>query len=138
MACRVDVLAEFSLLLVVLYDKVSFEDLTNIRTRQAESADFDASFNQLVILPPRTEMVVTPAEFRKHARKPTMYSPGTRRALCAPENLTTFGFSRMFQLLKGTDAGEIRVFNDLDEASRFVGVERREILESLPDIQALL
>ncbi|MEX0943897.1 MAG: hypothetical protein WD002_15305 [Pseudomonadales bacterium] len=60
MACRVDVLADLSLLLVVLYDEVSFDDLSRIRTEQAADPVFDASFDQLVIFPPNATMIFLP------------------------------------------------------------------------------
>lgn len=132
MGCRVDVLTELHLVLVVLYDDVSFDDLTHIRTAQTDDPNFDFSFNQLVVLPPDTRMTVSSEDFRKHAKRSTLYSPESRRALIAPDNPVAFGYARMFQLLKSEDAGDIHVFRNLGEACDYLEIGPDALFAAAP------
>ncbi|MDZ7684692.1 MAG: hypothetical protein U5O39_06515 [Gammaproteobacteria bacterium] len=132
MGCRVDVLKDLHLVLVVLYDDVSFDDLTRIRTGQTDNPDFNLSFHQLVVLPPDTRMTVSSEEFRKHAKRSTLYSPQSRRAMIAPDNPVTFGYARMFQLLKSEEAGDIHVFRSLGEACDYLDITPDALFAAVP------
>lgn len=134
MACRLEVLPELNLVLVVLSDVVSFDDLRSIRDKQDDNADFDSGMNQLVIFPPNTSMTVTSEEMHRHAHHPSAYKPDTKRSLFAKRESVLFGMSRMFQLMKDEDAGDIRVFDDFPEACGHVDVDAERVLELLPEL----
>jgi hypothetical protein len=68
-----------------------------------------------------SEVQVTSEYIREVARS-TSYAEGSRRAFVASSDVQ-FGLSRMFQILSDESPAEVRVFRDLAEARRWLGLD---------------
>lgn len=81
--------------------------------------DFDPSFSQIADFTQVTELNLSAEDVRQLAEK-AVFSPHSRRAIIAPNNLV-FGLSRMFEILRENhgDMG-IRAFRTLEEALDWV------------------
>lgn len=106
----------FSIVEGVVTDKDLIEHEECLR----HDPDFEPSFNQLVDCRNITQVKVT-SEAIWVLAKMLLYSSGSRRATVVNSDLL-YGLARMYQILRD-NAEEIRVFRDMAEAQRWLGIE---------------
>ena len=96
------------------------EDLLDHQARLRSDPDFDSSFSQLIDCTQVTELRVSSSGVRRVA-KTKLFDATSRRAIVADQN-QVFGMARMFELMNGGPE-EIRVFRDMKEARRWLGLD---------------
>ncbi len=95
---------------------LTVDDIWAHQKRLAKDKDFDPSFSQLMDFNGVTEVVIKTDDVRKFAET-SIFSPNSRRALVVERSDLIFGFSRMFEMLRGLKGDEsIRVFRNRNEA----------------------
>lgn len=92
------------------------DDIWDHQKRLTSDKDFDPSFSQLIDFNGVTELAVKIEDVRKLAET-SIFSPDAWRALVIERNDLIFGFSRMFEMLRGLKGDHsIRVFRKRNEA----------------------
>ncbi len=95
------------------------EDALEFRRRILADKDFDPNFAQLADFTGVTGIEITPGEVRMLAWV-TPFSPDSRRAIVA-ENPVAFGFSRIYETLRGLRGDQhVRVFRNREEALAWI------------------
>jgi hypothetical protein len=91
------------------------DDVLEFRRKIAKDPDFDPGFAQLADFTAITRLDMTPGEVRMLAWG-SPFLASSRRALVA-ENALAFGFSRMYETLRGLRGDHhVRVFRNRDDA----------------------
>lgn len=116
---EVDIDNERRLITVVVQGELTDSDLLRGEERLRARPDFCADFDELVDLKAADGRRVTADGVRSLARRPPVFSAGSRRALVVATEMG-YGMARMYELIQGGEAGEIRVFRDRAEAERWL------------------
>jgi hypothetical protein len=111
------------ILRVRLWGSLSSQDLLEGDTQLRTEADFRPDFDQIIDTRGADGTAVTADAIRGLTQRPAVFSKESRRAVVADTDFG-FGMARMFELLRGDEAGEIRVFRDLVEAERWLGLDQ--------------
>lgn len=98
------------------------EALTYVERLRADPA-FDKGMNQLFDFSTVTDVALDSEQLRTMARA-NVFGPGVRRAFATVGDLN-FGIARMFEALLASAQHDLRVFRDLGEARRWLGIEER-------------
>ena len=80
-------------------------------------------FDQLVDLEHATPGGITREGIQILTTRPPVFSRTSRRAVVAPSDVA-FGMARMFEQMRGDDAGEIRIFRTHEEAVSWLATGR--------------
>ena len=97
------------------------QDILTHELRLREDPDFDPSYNQLIDLRGVIEFAASAAEMRAISA----YHRSTeksRRAMVA-EKRSSFGMMRMYEMLREAEPDQIKVFRDMAEARRWLGLD---------------
>ena len=98
------------------------EDVERHRETLRQDPDFDPGFNQLIDLRDVVEFGISAGDIAKVSRNQKLFGKGSRRAIVTATDLS-FGLARMFEMHTDVDSGEVRVFRDVAEARRWLGLE---------------
>ncbi|MGH0037230.1 MAG: STAS/SEC14 domain-containing protein [Myxococcota bacterium] len=107
---------------VVIEGEITAEGLLEWTEQLRGDPDFSAEVDQLVDLRRATGVSMETSEVRSFAQGQPLFKPAARRAVVVGSEFD-FGMARMFQVMRGDEAGEIRVFRDIDEARRWLAVD---------------
>jgi len=80
---------------------------------------FEPDFDQLIDLRSATGGEVSTETLQILTSRPPAFARSSRRALVVRSDLG-YGLSRMWEQMRSDEAGEIRVFRDMDEAERWL------------------
>jgi hypothetical protein len=100
---------------------VTGEEALNHEEHLCHDPDFEPNFSQLFDCRHVTQVEVT-GDFVHFIAMKSPFSSKARRAIVADKDFV-YGLARMYQILKG-DTQEIRVFREMEEARRWLGIER--------------
>jgi hypothetical protein len=107
--------------IVTIRGKLTDQGLLEGYDRLTNDPRFDRNASQLVDLRAASGAEVTERGVRALVERPPEFAATSRRAIVVPSDLG-FGMARMYELLRGGDAGEVRVFRDIDAAKEWLGV----------------
>lgn len=103
------------------YGAATDKDILEHNIALEADADFDPSFNQLLNFTEVTDIEVNTETIYQIAER-RIFDLSSRRAIVVKPGLQ-FGLARMFKSLRGHEDSNIRLFLDLNEARRWVGLE---------------
>ena len=96
------------------------QDILTHRQRLHEDRDFESSYNQLIDLRGVIEIQISSGEMRKISDY-EVFDEKSRRAIVADEDIK-FGMARMYEMFCAPEPHLIKVFRDLAEARRWLGL----------------
>lgn len=102
--------------------ELTAEDIQNFRRAAADDSDFDEQLDNIFDFRSITGLQLTGEEVRELTFSPVFHEQ-SRRALVVPHELM-FGMSRMYSLFIGAESDVMRVFYDMDEARRWLGLDQ--------------
>jgi hypothetical protein len=120
MAIRIDISIENRLVYVHYAGLVDDELLLGADDDLRANADFQPHFDQIADLSSAHGQDVTRQGIQSLVNRPPLFGKESRRAIVVSNELG-FGLVRMFELMRDSSAGEIRVFKDIDEAYAWLG-----------------
>ena len=123
MPWSLDIDVAHRILRVRLWGSLSSRDLLEGDTQLRTEVDFRPDFDQIIDTRGADGTAITADAIRSLTQRPGIFSKESRRAVVADTDFG-FGMARMFELLRGEEAGEIRVFRDLVEAERWLGLDQ--------------
>lgn len=85
---------------------------------------FSPAYRQLFDFRAVTEVALDSSDLAKIAER-NVFGAGTRRAFVASQDVV-YGLARMFQVYVETPSQELRVFREIDEARRWLGLAASE------------
>ncbi len=97
------------------------QDILTHQQRLRDDPDFGPSYDQLIDLRDVIEFSVSGAEMRTIAAH-HLFNEGSRRAIVA-ETRFSFGMARMYEILREAEPDQIKVFRDMAEARRWLGLD---------------
>ena len=110
------------ILRVRFWGSLSNQDLLDADTQLRSEVDFRPDFDEIINARGADWSALTAEGIRSLTARPVIFAAGSRRAIVADTDFG-FGMARMFELQRGEKAGEIRVFRDLVEAERWLGLD---------------
>ena len=102
--------------------ELTAEDIQEFRRAAADDSDFDNRLDNIFDFRSITGMRLTGEEVRALTLSPVFHRE-SRRALVVPHELM-FGMSRMYSLFIGAESDVMKVFYDLGEARRWLGLDQ--------------
>ncbi len=96
------------------------QDILTHELRLREDPDFDPSYNQLIDVRDVIEFAALAAEMRTISTY-RLFNERSRRAIVAEKDIY-FGMARMYEMLRDIEPDQIKVFRDMAEARRWLGV----------------
>jgi hypothetical protein len=104
---------------------VTLDDVRGHQDRLLADPDFDASFDQLIDMTSAKKFGISAEEARVLAKR-RILSPKSRRAFVATEP-HIFGLGRMMEIYRdGLEYADVRVFNSIYEALKWLESEGKE------------
>ncbi len=100
---------------------LTVQDILTHQHRLRDDPDFGPSYDQLIDLRDVIEFPVSGAEMRTIAAH-QLFNERSRRAIVAGTRIT-FGMARMYEMLRETEPDQIKVFRDMAEARRWLGLD---------------
>ena len=94
-------------------------ELQSLGDQLEKNPEVAPDFALLIDLRQADGKTVTSAGVRALATRPLVFSTTSRRAVVVPSDLG-FGMARMYEMLRESRGGGMRVFRDYDEARRWV------------------
>jgi hypothetical protein len=116
---RIDTAA--GVVFVTFHGRVTDQDMLEGQRQLAGDPAFRPTMRQCVDARGVTDLSITAAGVRELA-KGSIFAPGSRRAIIAGSE-TTYGYGRMFQILRDASGDEVRVFRTVEAAHRWLGLE---------------
>ena len=109
------------LVTVVAEGDLTDSNLLDTSARLRDDPDFSPAYVQLVDLRSTNGMAVTVSGIADLEARSPLFSPESRRAMVVTSD---FGYwmARLFELMRDGEAGQIRIFRDMDEARRWLGL----------------
>ena len=99
---------------------VTDQELSNNQRELRRDPDYDPVFGQLIDACYVTDIAVS-SDLVVALAKATPNVPGAKRAIVVASEVA-FGMARMFQIIREDAPEEVRVFRDIDEARRWLGL----------------
>ena len=99
---------------------VTDQELSNNQRELRRDPDYDPVFGQLIDACYVTDIAVS-SDLVVALAKATPNVPGAKRAIVVASDVA-FGMARMFQIIREDAPEEVRVFRDIDEARRWLGL----------------
>lgn len=100
---------------------VTDADVRGMDERMRNDPSIAPDFNQLFDASGVSVVTLSSKEIREMSAREPFFATSSRRAIVAPDDLG-FGMARMFELSRGEQAGEIRVFRTRREALAWLGL----------------
>ena len=98
------------------------QDIRTLRQRLREDSDFDPNYDHIIDLRDVVEFEISAAEMRKIADQHYIFNESCREAIVAKKDIS-FAMARMYEMLRGSKSGEIKVFRDMAKARRWLGLD---------------
>ncbi len=98
------------------------QDIRTLRQRFREDSDFDPNYDHIIDLRDVVEFEISAAEMQKIADQHYIFNESCREAIVAKKDIS-FGMARMYEMLRGFKSGEIKVFQDMAEARRWLRLD---------------
>jgi len=117
---RIDVRA--GVVFSMFEDHVTNEELLDHQHRLSADPDFRPTMNQVIDARGVTETSVTAFGVRLVAT-PSIFAPGSRRAIIASDDASSYGYVEMFQALRSQSGEDIEIFSTVEDAYRWLGLE---------------
>ena len=105
-----------------LVGTVTADEILETWNKISEDRDFDPRYRQFSDFSGVTKFDVSPGFFRQYATSKPIFDKSSRRALVAPSDFV-FGMIRLYLTHLENRSGEIRVFRDMAEARRWLGLD---------------
>jgi hypothetical protein len=102
--------------------RITNEELLGHQQRLAADPDFRPTMNHALDTRGVTSVSVTALGVRPVAT-PSMFAPGSRRAIIASDANRPYGYVRMFQTLRSQSGEDIKIFSTVEDAHRWLGLE---------------
>ena len=102
--------------------ELTAEDIHMFRRAAADDADFHGRLDNLFDFRGITGVQLTGEEVRELTFG-AVFHKHSRRALVVPSE-EMFGMSRMYSLFIGADSDAMKVFYDIDDAHRWLGIDQ--------------
>ena len=106
---------------------LSVEDLEAKQLELKNNPDFDPSFNHLFDMSGVTRMEDVSAAVVKRIAQIRIFSPDSRRAVVAPDDLT-YGYSRMYEVFSKANDSNLAVVRNEEQAMDWL----EEVIENNP------
>jgi hypothetical protein len=119
---RIDLRA--GVVFTVFEGHVTNEELLDHQQRLGEDPDFRPTMNHVLDTRGVTSVSVTALGIRLVAT-PSMFAPGSRRAIIASDTNRPdgYGYVSMFQTLRSQSGEDIKIFSTVEDAHRWLGLE---------------
>ena len=99
------------------------QDIRTLRQRLREDSDFDPNYDHIIDLREVVEFEITTAEMQTISNHGYIFNEGCREAIVAERDIG-FAMARMYEMLRGSKSGEIKVFRDMADARRWLGLDQ--------------
>jgi hypothetical protein len=114
----------------VFEGRLTYEELLDHQQRLSSDPDFRPTMSHVMdargvtIMDARgvTERAVTAFGVRTVAT-PRIFAPGSRRAIIAGDDASSYGYIEMFQALRSQSGEDIEIFSTVEDAHRWLGLE---------------
>jgi hypothetical protein len=103
------------------YGVLTGDELLAHRATLVRDPEVDLDHRQLWDFRRVTETAVSKKELTELLESKSPFGPASRRAFVAGNDVD-YGMLKMFQLLRGTCAGEIMVFRDIHQAQKWLAI----------------
>ena len=97
------------------------QDILNHLHRLREDPEFDNSYNQLIDLRDVIEFAASGADMRTISDY-RLFNEKSRRAIVAVKDMS-FAMARMYEMFRESKPDQIKVFRDMAEACRWLGLD---------------
>ena len=101
---------------------VNNEELLDHQQRMSADPEFRPTMNHVIDARAVTATSVTAFGVRLVAT-PSIFAPGSRRAIIAGDASPSSGYVRMFQNLRSQSGEDIKIFSTVEDAHRWLGLE---------------
>jgi hypothetical protein len=98
------------------------QDIRTLRQRLREDSDFDPNYDHIIDLRDVVGFEISAAEMQKIADQHYIFNERCREAIVAKKDIS-FAMARMYEMLRGSKSGEIKVFRDMAEARRWLRLD---------------
>jgi hypothetical protein len=99
------------------------QDIRTLRQRLREDSNFDPNYDHIIDLREVVEFDISAAEMQTISNHGYIFDEGCREAIVAERDIS-FAMARMYEMLRGSKSGEIKVFRDMAEARRWLGLDQ--------------
>ena len=117
---RIDLRA--GVVFTVVEGHVTNEELLAHQQRLSADPDFRPTMNHVIDTRGVTSVSVTALGVRLVAT-PSIFAPGSRRAIIAGDANPSSGYLSMFQTLRSQSGEDIKIFSTVEDAHRWLGLE---------------
>jgi hypothetical protein len=124
MLFRCDIDTERKIVFVVIDGDLDDETLISLDDEFRSNPEIKGTYDQVLDLRKARGPAVSSEAVRELARREPFFDPTARRAVVV-ETALGFGLARLYQGAREDRAGDIRVFRDMDEATRWLSERRR-------------
>ena len=119
MPLEIEIRSEERLVITRWIGSMGDRDLIDADDEFRKNPAIKPEFDQLADLTLATEGGVSRQTLQVLTTRAPAFSNTSRRAFVAPSDVT-FGMARMFEQMRGEDAGEIRIFRSMEEAEKWL------------------
>jgi hypothetical protein len=116
---RIDVHA--GVVFTVSEGRLTYEELLDHQRQLSSDPDFRPTMNHVIDVRGVTERAVTAFGVRTVAI-PRIFAPGSRRAIIAGDDASSYGYVEMFQAIRSHTGEDIKIFSTVEDAHRWVGL----------------
>ncbi len=113
--------SEGRVVIVTIHGELTDQGLLEGYDRLVGDPRFRPDYDQLVDLRDARGREVTAQGVQALVARPAEFAPTSRRAIVIRSDLG-FGMARMYEILRGGQAGDVRVFKDLDAAKQWLRI----------------
>jgi hypothetical protein len=106
----------------VFEGRITYEELLDHQQRLSSDPDFRPTMSHVMDARGVTERAVTAFGVRTVAT-PRIFAPGSRRAIIAGDDASSYGYVEMFQALRSRSGEDIEIFSTVEDAHRWLGLE---------------
>jgi hypothetical protein len=113
--------SERRVVIIAIHGELTDQGLLEGYDRLVGDPRFSSHYDELVDLRAATGGEVTAEGVLALVARPAEFAPTSRRAIVIRSDLG-FGMARMYEILRGGEAGNVRVFRDLDAAKQWLRI----------------
>ncbi len=111
---------ENELIITTVTGLLDDEDLLAVDLLCRDNPEFKPEYDQLVDLRLAQVQAITRDGVQALANRPPLFIRTSRRAIVVATDMG-YGMARMFELMRDSRAGEIRIFREMTEAKAWLG-----------------
>ena len=109
------------IIFITIEGDVSDDDIITHQKNSRDDPELDPSYGQLIDLTNIRKLEIT-AQGVQQFTSTEFSTERSRRAFVAPNDVS-YGFARMFQMMRDSTEEQTEVFRDFDEAVQWIGLE---------------